>query len=93
MLLCLSTFDLFLYDDLLRDSAFLVGGDEEINTIRFGLHIVVKGSGTVVVGLKLVDECASHVVHLDVDFSSEALKVEMHLAVVGVGDDIEINGR
>lgn len=92
MLLCLSTFDLFLYDDLLRDSAFLVGGDEEINTIRFYFHIVVVCARAVVVGFELVDKRAFHVVHLDADFASEVFEVELHLTVVGVGDDIEING-
>ena len=85
---------LSLYDDLLRYGAFLAGGNEEIDTVCLVFHVIKVCVGTVATErLKLVDECALHVVHSHVDFAGEVLKVELHLSVIGVGDNVEINGR
>ena len=74
----------------LRNGAILAGGYEEIDAIGTTFHVVGHGAGLGIVGLKLVDEMAGHVVHLHIDLASETLKVECHCAVVGIGDDVEV---
>ena len=41
-------------------------------------------------GLEMVDQRASHVVHFDVGPPFEAVEEEFHVTVVGIGDDIEL---
>ena len=85
---------LSLNDDLLAEGAFLGGDDEEIDAVGIGLDVVRVGEATAtVVGLEPVDEYAPHVVHLHLGFAFEMLEIELHLSVVGVGDDGEIGGR
>ncbi len=73
------------------DGAFLARGDEEVDAVGSVLHLVGVGAGSgIVVGLKIVDEGALHVVDLDVDFACKVVEVELHLSVVGVGDDGEV---
>ena len=84
---------LFLDDDLLGRGAVFAGGHEEVDAVGFVVDVVSIGVGAVFVdGLKLVDECASHVVDLDFGLAAEVVEHERHLAVVGVGDDIEVVG-
>ena len=82
---------LSLYNHFLGDGAFFARGDEEVDAVGSALHLVGVGAGGgVVVGLEVVDEGALHVVDLDVDFAGEVVEVELHLSVVGVGDDGEV---
>ena len=39
----------------------------------------------------MVDQRASHVIHFHVGFTFKMLEEEVHLAVVGVGDDVKLN--
>ena len=78
-------------DDFFRYDAVFSGNDEEIDSLVDGFHRVMEAAGcSAVMGLEMVNHCASHVVHLDVGFPFKAVEEEFHVAVVGVGDDIEL---
>ena len=44
----------------------------------------------VVVGLDDINESSSHIIHFDVHFASQLLQMKFHLAVIGVGHDVEV---
>ena len=55
------------------------------------LHAIGHGAAIhFVESLKFVNEVATHVVHLDIDFPIEVFKVKSHFAIVWVGCDSEI---
>ncbi len=71
--------------------SFLACCDEVVDAIGAVSHLVgVSAGSSVVVGLEVVNECAFHVVDLDVDLAGEVVEVERHLSVVGVRDDGEV---
>ena len=78
-------------DDFFRQNAFFPSDDEVVNAIPDRFHRVGVSAGTdAVVGLELVNQGTSHVVHFDVGFAFEVREEEVHLTVVGVGDDVEL---
>ena len=82
-----------LVDDnyFFRHDTLFSGNDEEIDAFIHRFHCVAETAGCgAVVGLEMVDQRASHVVHLDIGFTFEVVKEEFHVPVVGIGDDVEL---
>ena len=79
-------------DDFSDHSAFFAGGDETIDSIAPRCALVRKAVAFgCAESLKMVNEDASHVIHLDVNLACQMLKVERHLPIVGVGHYREIS--
>ena len=65
--------------------------NEKIESVRFAIAIVRYGKFFGIVDdLKMVDEYPFHVNYFDVEFSYEVLKIQLHLTLVGVGQDAEL---
>ena len=78
-------------DDFFRCDTIFARNDEEIDAFVNRFHCVMEAAGRrAVMGLEMVDHCASHIVNLDVGFPFDSVKEELHVSVVGIGDDIEL---
>ena len=77
-------------DDFFRQNAVFSGDHEVINAAPDVFRCVWVGKGaSAVEGLEMVDQRASHVVHFDVGFTFQVREDEVHLAIVGVRDDVK----
>jgi len=82
---------LFGDDDFFRQNAFFSSDDDVVNTVSDSFHRVwVSAGAAAIVGLEMVNQGPSHVVHFDVGVAFKMLEDEVHLAVVGVGNHFDL---
>ena len=65
--------------------------DEEIHAVVDRFHRVMETAELgAIIGLKVVNHCALHVVHLDVVFTIKMLEHQIHVPIIGVGNDFKL---
>ena len=78
-------------DYFLGKHSFIVGENKEIDAFGGLLHsIVIAVAACSNVDFKSINRIASHVEHFDNGWALHVLKVNAHLSVVGVGQDVDL---
>ena len=77
-------------DDFLGDASLAIRDGEEVDAVDESFHgIVICFADANGFQFEAVDQGARHVMYFDVEFAFHVFEAQLHLSVIGVGDDVD----